>query len=180
MDKMLKPGRGYHQANWKNNIEDDLKRLLNKKGVIGAFLISKNGETVTQAFQDASRHKENTLMQFVKKIAPVMLSMRNVPLRRMIFETKEGSIIFYSTDIGMVGCLLDSDYDLISVMLEIRMVGDLICSHLNNCELGSDKRDTILRENRDEFRVFNAELLGEIEKHFGIKLTEDLIQRTVR
>ena len=180
MEGALRQMKRGHQGNWKNNVEEDLKRLLEKKGVVGAFLVSRNGETVTQAFQETSRHKENTLMQFVKKMVPMILNMRNVPLRRTVFETKEGTVVFYNTDNGMVGCILDREYDLLSIMLEVRTVGDLIYCHLNNGDLGQDKRDSILNENREEFKTFNSELLKEIENHFGSQLTEQLIQRTVR
>ncbi|MCD1296066.1 hypothetical protein CUJ83_13765 [Methanocella sp. CWC-04] len=180
MEDMIKTKKRGRQTSWKNNVEDDLKGILDKKGVIGAFLISKNGETVSQVFQETLKHKEGGLMQFVKKVVPAIINMRNVPLRRTIFETKDGSVIFHHTENGIVGCVLDKDYDLITIMLDVRMAGELIDSHLNNDELDQDERDIILRENRDEFRTLNSELLTEIEKHFGYNMTEALIQRTVR
>jgi predicted regulator of Ras-like GTPase activity (Roadblock/LC7/MglB family) len=175
------------QNNLKNNLEQDLKLLLESKGVVGAFLISKNGDTVAQVFQEmarngegSARHKESTIIPLVKKVIPLMQSMRNMPLRRTVFETAEGSLIFYNTDNGAIGCILDRDYDIISIMLEVRTVGELICSHLNNAEPDKEKFDDILRENRQEFRVRNAELLREIENHWGPGITEKLIERTVK
>ncbi|HMK48383.1 MAG TPA: hypothetical protein VK436_17300 [Methanocella sp.] len=168
------------QQSWKNNVERDLKRLLDRRGVIGAFLIAKNGETITQVFQDTTKQKESSLMQIVRKLTPLMQAMRNVPLRRTIFETKDGSIVFYSIENGMVGCLLDHDFDVVSIMLEVRTVGDMINSHLNNAEIDRKKQDSLLQENRNEFRAFNHDLLREIEKHFGPVTTEQIIQRTVR
>jgi predicted regulator of Ras-like GTPase activity (Roadblock/LC7/MglB family) len=175
------------QSSLKNNVEQDLRRLLDSKGVVGAFLISKNGETIAQVFQElarngegSTRHKESTIMPLVKKVIPLMQSMRNMPLRRTVFETTEGSVIFYNTDNGAIGCILDRDFDIISIMLEVRTVGELICCHLNNAEPDKEKFDDILRENRQEFRVRNAELLREIENHWGPGITEKLIERTVK
>ena len=186
MEEIVRPGkRG--QSSLKNNVERDLRRLLESRGVMGAFLISRNGETVAQVFQEMSRpgesparHKESTIMPLVKKVIPLMQSMRNMPLRRTVFETAEGSVIFYNTDNGAIGCILDRDFDIISIMLEVRTVGELICSHLNNAEPDKEKFDDILRENRQEFRVRNAELLREIENHWGPGITEKLIERTVK
>ncbi len=180
MDDNSRPRKRGQPGNWKNNVEHDLQRLLDRKGVVGAFLISKNGETVAQVFQEASRHKESTTTQLVKKIIPLMMAMRNMPLRRTVFETTEGSVIFYNTENGIVGCILDRDYDIISVMLEVRTVGDVIRSRLNDGGMDRQKLDDLLRENREEFRVMNAELLKVIENHMGAKLTRELIERTVR
>jgi hypothetical protein len=180
VDDNPRPRKRGQPGNWKNNVEQDLRRLLDRKGVTGAFLISKNGETVAQVFQEVSRHKENTTTQLVKKIIPLMMTMRNMPLRRTVFETTEGSVIFYNTENGIVGCVLDRDYDIISVMLEVRTVGDVICSRLNDGGMDKQKLDDLLRENREEFRVMNAELLKVIENHMGAKLTTQLIERTVR
>jgi hypothetical protein len=130
--------------------------------------------------ESSTRHKESTIMPLVKKVIPLMQSMRNMPLRRTVFETTEGSVIFYYTDNGAIGCILDCDFDMISIMLEVRTVGELICSHLNNAEPDKAKFDDILRENRQEFRVRNAELLREIENHWGPGITEKLIERTVK
>jgi len=175
------------QSSLKNNVEQDLRRLLDGKGVVGAFLISKNGETVAQVFQDpvkdgesTTRHKESAIMPLVKKVIPLLQSMRNMPLRRTVFETTEGSVIFYNTKNGAIGCILDRDFDIISIMLEVRTVGEMINSHLNNAEPDKQMFDDLLQENREEFRVKNAELLREIEHHFGAKTTEELIQRTVK
>ena len=123
-------------------MEQDLRRLLDRNGVVGAFLISKNGETVAQVFQEASRHKREAQSHdqpLVKKVIPLMMTMRNMPLRRTVFETNDGSVIFYNTENGIIGCILDRDYDIISVMLEVRTVGELICSHLNDG--GMDKAE---------------------------------------
>jgi hypothetical protein len=103
-----------------------------------------------------------------------------MPLRRTVFETTEGSVIFYNTENGVVGCILDRSFDIISILLEVRTVGDMICSHLNNTDLDRQIYDDLLRENREEFRVMNAELLREIERHFGPVTTEQLIERTVK
>lgn len=180
MEEAQRPRKKSQQSSWKNNVEQDLKRLLEKKGVIGSFLVSKNGETVAQYFKDTLKHKENTLMQYAKKTIPLMLSMRNVPLRRTLFETKEGSVIFYNMENGVVGCVLEPDHDIVSIMLEVRNVGDLINSHLNNGEMDQEMRENMLNENRKEFRMMNSELLNVIEKHFGSTTTEQLVQRTVR
>ena len=186
VEEIARPGkRG--QSSLKNTVEQDLKRLLDSKGVVGAFLISKSGETVAQVFQELprpgegpARHKESTIMPLVKKVIPLMQSMRNMPLRRTVFETPEGSVIFYNTDNGAIGCILDRDFDIISIMLEVRTVGELICSHLNYAEPDKALFDDLLRENRREFRVRNAELLREIENHWGPGITEKLIERTVK
>lgn len=175
------------QQGWKNNVEQDLTRLLDRKGVIGAFLISRTGETVTQVLQDATvtttavtRQKESSLMQIVRKLTPLMQGMRNVPLRRTIFETTEGSVIFYSMENGIVGCILDTEFDVVSIMLEIHTVADMINSHLNNVDVGREAQESRLRENREEFRAFSHDLLREIEKHFGTVTTEQIIDRMVR
>jgi hypothetical protein len=180
MEEALRVKKRVQQTGWKNKVEEDLKRLLAKKGVIGAFLISKNGETITQAFQETLKHKESTLMQFVKKVVPMMITLRNVPLCRTIFETDEGCAIFFNIENGMIGCVHEKGSDLLSIMLEIRTVGEFIDHHLNNMELSMDERDRILAENREEFRMLNSGLLKEIENHFGLKTAEQLIQRTVR
>ena len=191
------------QQSWKNNVEQDLSRLLDRKGVLGAFLISRTGETVTQVFQDTiattsgvamattsgvamatatsvAKQKESSLMQIVRKLAPLMQGVRNVPLRRTIFETKEGSVIFYSMENGIVGCILDKEFDVVSMMLEMNTVADMINSHLNNVDVGRDVQESRLRENREEYRAFSHDLLREIEKHFGTVTTEQIIDRMVR
>lgn len=180
MDDNPRPVKRGQPGNWKKNVEQDLQRLLDRNGVLGAFLISKNGETVAQVFQESSKHKESTTTQLVKKIIPLMMTMRNMPLRRTVFETNDGSVIFYNTENGIVGCILDRDYDIISVMLEVRTVGDVICSRLSDGGMDRQKLEDLLRENREEFRVMNAELLKVIENHMGAKLTRELIERTVR
>jgi hypothetical protein len=166
VDDNTLPGKRGQPGNWKNNVEQDLRRLLDRNGVVGAFLISKNGETVAQVFQEASRHKESTTTQLVKKIIPLMMTMRNMPLRRTVFETNDGSIIFYNTENGIVGCILDRDYDIISVMLEVRTVGDVICSRLSDNGGQAEARRPPARE-LEEFHVMNAELLKVIEKSHG-------------
>lgn len=174
------------QQSWKNNVERDLNRLLGRRGVLGAFLISKTGEIVTQVSQETAtadavaKQKESSVMQIVRKLTPLMQGVRNVPLRRALFETKDGSVIFYSMENGMVGCTLDREFDIASIMLEMHTVADLIHSHLNNAEAGQEGQDSILQKNREEFRAFNHDLLCEIEKHFGPVTTEQIIQRMVR
>lgn len=180
------------QQGWKNNVEQDLRRLLDRRGVLGAFLISKNGETVTQVFAEttatagaaanaaSARQKENSLMQIVRKLTPLVQGTRNVPLKRAIFETSEGSVVLYSMENGMVGCVVDKDFDVVQTMLDIHTVADMIYNHLNNTEQSRERQEHILRENREEFRAFSQDLLREIERHFGPVTTEQIIQRTVR
>lgn len=180
MDESLKPRKRGKVTNWKVNVEGDLRRLLDKKGAIGAFLLSKNGDTIMQAFEGTKAQKEAALMQFVKKIVPTIISLRNAPLRRSMFETKEGTVMFYVMDNGILGCLLDKDADLLSILVEIRAVGDMISGHLNNGDIAQEKLDNIQKENREEFKAFNSGFLKELEKHYGPIITEQLIQRTVR
>jgi predicted regulator of Ras-like GTPase activity (Roadblock/LC7/MglB family) len=174
------------QQSWKNNVEQDLGRLLDRKGVLGAFLISKTGEIVTQVFQETATptavaaQNKSSLMQIVRKLTPLMQGVRNVPLRRTIFETREGSVIFYSMENGIVGCILDTEFDVVSIMLEIHTVADMINSHLNNTDVNREVQDSRLRENREELRAFSQDLLREIERHFGPVTTEQIIQRMVR
>jgi len=180
MEEAQRPRKRGQASSWKNHVEQDLKRLLERNGVIGAFLVTRNGETIAQVFQETLRQRESTLMQYAKKLMPLVLGLRTVPLRRTVFETREGSIILYNMDNGVVGCMLDRDFDILAIMLELRTVGDLINSHLNNAELDRSARETLLRENRKEFRALNAELLRQIENHWGPIVTEQLIERTVR
>jgi predicted regulator of Ras-like GTPase activity (Roadblock/LC7/MglB family) len=186
-------------------MEQDLRRLLDSKGVVGAFLISKNGEIVAQVFQEtvrggedtapyeeseilfpvkkdegAGRRKESEIMPLVKKVIPLMQSMKNMPLRRTVFETTKGSVIFCHTENGAIGCILGPDFDIVSIMLEVHTAGEMICSHLNNVEPDKQMLDHLLAEHCEEFRVRNAELLTQIERHLGRKITEDLIKRTVK
>ena len=179
MDEPQRPRRRGQQS-WKNNVEQDLSRLLDRKGVLGAFLLAKTGETITQVFQETTKQKESSLMQIVRKLTPLVQGTRNVSLRRAVFETKEGSVIFYCMDNGIVGCILDKEFDVVSSMLEIRIVAEMINSHLNNNEISREVQDSHIRENREEFRVYNQDLLREIEKHFGPVTTEQIIQRMVR
>ena len=75
----------------------------------------------------------------------------------------------------IVGCLLDKDYDLLSVMLEIRTVGDLVGNHLNNGELSEKEMETIVNRNRDEFKTFASGFLELIDDHWGSIISDRLV-----
>ena len=167
--------RRRHGGNWKNNVEEDLNRLLEQNGVMGAIVTSKNGDIITQAFTDVPKHRENAMMQLVKKTVQTINTMRNVPLRRVMFETEDGSVILYNADNVIVGCLLDKNYDLLSVMLEIRTVGDMVGNHLNNGELSEKELETIGNRNRDEFKTFASGFLELIDDHWGSIIAERLV-----
>jgi predicted regulator of Ras-like GTPase activity (Roadblock/LC7/MglB family) len=136
-----------HGSNWKNHVEEDLKLLLDVKGALGVIVTSRNGDIITQRFKDVPdmpKQKENALMQLVKKAVQTINGMRNTPLRRVIFETEEGSVVLYNAENAVIGCLLDKDYDLLTVMLEIKTVGELIGSHLNSGELTREEFEKIV------------------------------------
>lgn len=167
--------RRRHGGNWKNNVDEDLNRLLGQGGVMGAIVTSKSGDIITQAFKDVPKHRENAMMQLVKKTMQTIHTMRNVPLRRVMFETDDGSVILYNTENVIVGCLLDRNYDLLSIMLEVRTVGDLIGNHLNNGELSEKELESIVNRNRDEFKTFAAGFLKVIDDHWGSIIADRLV-----
>jgi predicted regulator of Ras-like GTPase activity (Roadblock/LC7/MglB family) len=167
--------RRRHGGNWKNNVEDDLNRLLEHSGVTGAIVTSKNGDIITQAFKEVPKHRENAMMQLVKKTVQTINTMRNVPLRRVMFETDDGSVILYNAENVIIGCLLDKNYDLLSIMLEIRTVGDLVGNHLNNGELSEKELETIVNRNRDEFKTFASGFLKLIDDHWGSIIADRLV-----
>lgn len=169
-----------HGSNWKNNVEEDLILLLNTKGALGAIVTSRNGDVITQQFlKNIPRQKENALMQLVKKAVQAINSMRSSPIRRVIFETEEGAVVLYNADNAIVGCLLEKDFDLLSVMLDIKTVGDLIGSHLNAGELSKEEFDKIVTRDPEELKVLAFDLLGNITNHFGDKTTNDFIRFTL-
>lgn len=167
-----------HGSNWKNNVEDDLKLLLNVKGALGAIVTSKNGDIITQVFNDMPRQKESVLMQMVKKAVQTINGMRNSTIRKVVIEAGEGSVILYNADNAIVGCLLEKDYDLLSIMLEIRTVGGLIGSHLNG-EMTEEAYEKALKKDPEELKAMAFDLLGNITRHFGDKITDDFIRFTM-
>jgi predicted regulator of Ras-like GTPase activity (Roadblock/LC7/MglB family) len=174
------PALKRHGSNWKNNIEEDLSHLFNAEGVLGAIVTSRNGDIITQRFhKNMPRQKENVMMQLVKKAVQTINGMRNSPIRRVIFETDEGAVVLYNTDNAIIGCLLEKDFDLLSVMLEIKTVGDLISSHLNSGELSREEFDRIVTRDPKELRVLASDLVGNITNHFGDKTTNDFIKFTL-
>lgn len=166
-------------SNWKNNVEEDLDRLLDKKGALGAIVTSKNGDIIAQRFNEIPKHRENAIMQLVKKAVQTVNGMRTTPLRRVVFETDEGSAILYNAENAIVGCLLDKDYDLVSVMLEVRTVGDLIGNHLNNGELTDEEWQKIAVKNREELHKLASGLIENITNHYGNIITEEFLQFTI-
>lgn len=172
---MIPQKRRRHGGNWKNNVEEDLARLLAQGGVMGAIVTSKSGDIITQSFNKFSKHRENAMMQLVKKTVQTINTMRNVPIRRVMFETDDGSVILYNADNVIIGCLLDKSYDLLSIMLEIRIVGDLVGNHLNNGELSEKELESIMNANRDEFKSFASGFLKVLDHHWGKNITDELV-----
>jgi predicted regulator of Ras-like GTPase activity (Roadblock/LC7/MglB family) len=166
-----------HGSNWKNNVEADLMPLLDKKGALGALVTSRNGDIITQQLiKNLPRQKENTLMQLVKKAVQTINSMRSSPLRRVMFETAEGAVVLYNADNAIVGCLLERDFDLLSVMLEIKTVGDLVGSHIGSGELTREEFERITKKSPDELKILAYDLVGNITYHFGDNITNDVIK----
>ncbi|AFC99986.1 putative Roadblock/LC7 domain protein [Methanocella conradii HZ254] len=168
------------RGNWKNNVERDLRGLLDKKGALGAIVTSRNGDVITQLFnKNMPRQKESALMQLVKKAVQAINGMRSSPLRRVVFETEEGAVVLYNADNAIIGCLLEKDYDMLSIMLEIKMVGDLIGSHLSVGELTKEEFERITRKSPDELKVLAYDLVGNITNHFGDNVANDVIRFTL-
>jgi predicted regulator of Ras-like GTPase activity (Roadblock/LC7/MglB family) len=168
-----------HGSNWKNHVEEDLKLLLEVKGAMGAIVTSRNGDIITQKLNDMPKHKENALMQLVKKAVQTINGMRSTPLRRVIFETEEGSVVLYNAENAVIGCLLDKDYDLLTVMLEIKTVGELIGSHLNSGEITKEEFDRIVTRDPGELKALAFDLLGSLSNHYGDPITEEFIKFTL-
>jgi predicted regulator of Ras-like GTPase activity (Roadblock/LC7/MglB family) len=166
-----------HGSNWKNNIETDLAPLLDKKGALGAIVTSRNGDIITQQLiKNLPKQKENALMQLVKKAVQTINGMRSSPLRRVIFETEEGAVVLYNAENAIIGCLLERDFDLLSVMLEIKTVGDLVGSHIGSGELTQEEFKKITEKNPNELKILAYDLVGNIANHFGDDITNDLIK----
>jgi predicted regulator of Ras-like GTPase activity (Roadblock/LC7/MglB family) len=169
-----------HVSNWKNNIEDDLQHLLDKKGALGAIVTSRSGDVITQQFnKNIPRQKENALIQLVKKAVQAIGGMRSSPVRRVVFETDEGAVVLYNAENAVVGCLLEHDYDLLSVMMEIKTIGDLVGSHLNAGELTKEEFERIINKNPDELKAMAYDLVGNISDHFGDNIANDVIKFTL-
>ncbi|HTX44485.1 MAG TPA: roadblock/LC7 domain-containing protein [Methanocella sp.] len=169
-----------HGSNWKNNVETDLMPLLDKKGALGAIVTSKNGDVITQQLiKNLPKQKENALMQLLKKAVQTINGMRSTPLRRVILETEEGAVILYNAENAIIGCLLEKDYDLLSVMLEIKTVGDLVGSHIGSGELTQEEFEKITRKNPDELKALAYDLVGNITDHFGDNIANDFIKFTL-
>jgi len=169
-----------HGSNWKNNVEADLQLLLDKKGALGAIVTSRNGDVVTQLFlKNIPRQTENALMQLMKKAVQAINGMRGSPLRRVVFESEEGTVILYNAENAIIGCFMEKDYDLLSAMLEIKTVGELISSHLNTGELTREEFEKIVALDPEELKVLAFDLVGSISDHFGDKNTNDFIKFTL-
>ncbi len=170
-----------HGSNWKNNVEEDLTHLLDKRGALGAIVTSRNGDVITQQFnKNIPKQKENALMQLVKKAVQAINGMRSSSIRRVLFETEEGAVVLYNTDNAIIGCLLEKDFDLLSVMLEIKTVGDLIGSHLSTGELSREEFDRIVTRDPGELKVLAYDLVGNITNHYGDVIADDLIRSTLK
>jgi len=168
------------RGNWKNSVEEDLRSLLDKKGALGAIVTSKNGDVITQLFnKNMPRQKENALMQLVKKAVQVINGMRSSTLRRVDFVTDEGAVVLYNADNAIIGCLLEKDYDMLSITLEIKTVGDLIGSHLNAGTLTKEEFERITSKSPDELKVLAYDLVGNIANHFGDNIANDVIRFTL-
>jgi predicted regulator of Ras-like GTPase activity (Roadblock/LC7/MglB family) len=166
-----------HGSNWKNNVEADLAPLLDKKGALGAIVTSRNGDIITQQLiKNLPKQKENALMQLVKKAVQAINGMRSSPLRRVIFETEEGAVVLYNAENAIIGCLLERDFDLLSVMLEIKTVGDLVGSHIGSGELTQEEFEKITKKDPDELKILAYDLVGNIANHFGDNIANDVIK----
>ncbi len=169
-----------HGSNWKNNVDADLVPLLGKKGALGAIVTSRNGDIITQQLiKNLPKQKENALMQLVKKAVQTINGMRSSPLRRVVFETEEGAVVLYNAENAVVGCLLERDFDLLSVMLEIKTVGDLVGSHIGSGELTREEFEKITKKNPDELKILAYDLVGNITNHFGENISNDFIAFTL-
>ncbi len=169
-----------HGSNWKNNVEADLSLLLDKKGALGAIITSRSGDVVTQLFlKNIPRQKENALMQLMKKAVQSINTMRGSTIRRVVFESDEGAVVLYNAENAIVGCFLEKDYDLLSIMLEIRTVGDLIGSHLNAGELSKEEFEKIVTRDPGELKVLAFDLVGNITDHYGDAIADEFIRFTL-
>ncbi len=153
--------------------------LLDKKGALGAIVTSKNGDVITQLTRNLPRQKENALMQLLKKAVQAISGMRSSPLRRVVFETEEGAVVLYNAENAIIGCLLERDFDLLSVMLEIKTVGDLVGSHIGSGELTQAEFERITRKNPGELKILAYDLVGNITNHFGDDITNEFIKFTL-
>ncbi len=169
-----------HGSNWKNNVEADLQLLLNTKGALGAIVTSRSGDVVTQLFlKNIPRQKENALMQLMKKAVQAINGMRSSPPRRVVFETEDGAVVLYNAENAIVGCFMEKDYDLLSIMLEIKTVGELIGSHLNAGELSREEFERIVAKDPGELKALAFDLVGNITEHYGDDITNDFIKFTL-
>ena len=169
-----------HSSNRKNNVEADLQLLLDKKGALGAIVTSRNGDVVTQLFlKNIPRQTENALMQLMKKAVQAINGMRGAALRRVVFESEEGVVVLYNAENAIVGCFMEKDYDLLSVMLEIKTVGDLIGSHLNTGELSREEFDKLVTRDPEELKALAFDLVGNITNHYGDEIADKFIRSTL-
>ncbi|HTY89924.1 MAG TPA: hypothetical protein VMC84_01985 [Methanocella sp.] len=169
-----------HGSNWKNNIEADLQLLMAKKGALGAIVTSRSGDVITQRFLDnVPRQKENALMQLMKKAVQSINAVRSPLIRRVLFESEEGVVVLYNAENAIVGCFMEKDYDLLSVILEIKIVGDLIGSHLNMGELSREEFERIVAKDPQELKALASDLVDSINDHLGDVYTNDLIKFTL-
>ncbi len=170
-----------HGSNWKNNVETDLMPLLDKKGALGAIVTSKNGDVITQQLvKGLPKQKENSLMQLLKKSVQAISGMRGTSLRRVVFEADEGAVVLYNAENAVVGCLLEKDFDLLSIMLEIKTVGDLVGSHIGSGELTREEFEKITKKNPDELKTMAYDLVGNITNHFGDDISDEFIKFTLK
>jgi len=154
--------------------------LLDKKGALGAIVTSKNGDIITQQLiKNLPKQKENALMQLLKKAVQTINTMRSSPLRRVIFETEEGAVVLYNAENAIIGCLLERDFDLLSVVLEIKTVGDLVGSHIGCGELTKEEFDRIITRDPEELKVLAFDLVDNITRHYGENITDKFIRFTL-
>ena len=179
MEKVLNKVRRQGN-NWKNCVENDLSVLLDKKGVVGAVVTSRNGDIVTQRFRPGTpKQKENAHMQLVKRAVQTINGTRNSPLRSVTLESEEGSVILYNADSAFIGCLLDREYDALSVKINIGIVGDLIRNDLNNGELTEEEFEKIVAGDPEEVKAFAYDLVDNITRHYGETITDNFIKFTL-
>jgi predicted regulator of Ras-like GTPase activity (Roadblock/LC7/MglB family) len=170
-----------HGSNWKNNVEADLMPLLDKKGALGAIVTSRNGDIITQQLiKNIPKQKENVLMQLMKKAVQTINTMRSSTLRRVVFETEDGAVVLYNAENAIIGCLLEKDFDLLSVALEIKTVGDLVGSHIGSGELTKEEFDKIVTRDPEELKVLAFDLVDNITRHYGDIIAEDFIKSTLK
>jgi len=172
--------------NWRNCIEGDLGLLLENKGVIGAVVMSKSGDIITQNFDKPGvkpgslKQKENALMQLVKKAVQTVNGTRNSPLRSVTLESDEGSVILYNADNALIGCLLDRGYDAVSVKINIGIVGDLVRNDLNSGELTREEFEKIVTRDPEEVKALAYDLVENISLHWGEPITDEFLKFTLK